>query len=574
MSMQSFDQFLLLEKLNKNVLSDAFNDPNFLVGIEFEMVFDFNKNGVPHEDYSNWANRFNKKVSYLLKESMKRYEPFVFSVMLKMLDEINRNMTEADKKRHLNKKIEAQLKKVFKIGDFVRWPNYNVNSLFEIAEQHINMSKFKPKIQEVRIKSWLKREIAADTEWNDLFVKKEAIVNYLATVKKKHWPSPQKFINVIIDGIIETMAETQADDGAIAYIERLLGIPLFGVNTTGEINPAENKKWVRTILQKTNPPFDIEKAHIGDYHSASSKSKNWRVETDSSLPEGGIEIISPPLPIKEAVVTIKKMFAWMEATGSQTTNATGLHINLSYKGKKTSDIDFLKVALFIDEGGIYKMFESRRNNTYAAAFFPYFTKKMENISALVVNKLNRDNVFMQDIVDFIHKRIKAPEFKYSAINSTNSERIEFRYLGGPNYHKKYNEVISNVGKFAAILKIGFDDNLFHKEYMKKLLKLQRVANANYKERTTEKSSIVLTRNLLRNIMKKPAIFTKDGIELYAYKDSFVAVKKLKKGIIKAVYGEVLRNAAEPEFKNYIDFLNKKVASGETKLDYVATVFSI
>ena len=211
----------------------------------------------------------------------------------------------------------------------------------------------------------------------------------------------------------------------------------------------------------------------GSYHSSTDYTK-WRIEDDSSLNAGGAEIISPVLPLKAGIKSIENMFDWIN-TYADTDSSTGLHINMSFKNYDMSKFDWLKLLMFIEEGAIYKEFEDRKGNSYARPVASYLEKI----------KSNPDDIGSKDYFKALGEGKKAGFQKikdkmgagkffgvnFSSISSGGSDgRIEFRYLGG-NYHKKEKEVIKQILRYAAWMKIALDPQYKRKEYLKKLSKV-------------------------------------------------------------------------------------------------------
>jgi len=69
--------------------------------------------------------------------------------------------------------------------------------------------------------------------------------------------------------------------------------------------------------------------------------------------------------------------------------------------------------------------------------------------------------------------LSGPKEKFFGVNTKNENRIEFRYLGGSKYHKKYDKIQTQIGKYSAYLKIALDPNERNREY---LMKLERLFN--------------------------------------------------------------------------------------------------
>jgi hypothetical protein len=109
---------------------------------------------------------------------------------------------------------------------------------------------------------------------------------------------------------------------------------------------------------------------IVGYHAVRQKEgdKYWKAEYDTSIAEdGGIEIISPPIPIVQWVDLCPKVLKWIDRVG-ETTENTGFHIHFGLKGVTdlSGILDPMKLILFVDEGYVWKHFDERKLSTYCA----------------------------------------------------------------------------------------------------------------------------------------------------------------------------------------------------------------
>lgn len=206
---------------------------------------------------------------------------------------------------------------------------------------------------------------------------------------------------------------------------------------------------------------------IGGYGSYSPKpgDRDWSIEDDSSLGEYGIEIKNPPIELPTFIKkTLPEMFDWIDDVG-ETDGDCGFHCHMSVKNPK-SELDYVKLILFTDEGWIYNAFTERANNHYNRS---------------IKDKLKTDNVITRkDMYDLFHKKkliIKANMLSnhYDAIREIDPEKghVEFRYMGGNSYHKKLKDVVATIGTYAHNLALATDPNYKRKEY---ILKLQRIFN--------------------------------------------------------------------------------------------------
>jgi hypothetical protein len=162
-------------------------------------------------------------------------------------------------------------------------------------------------------------------------------------------------------------------------------------------------------------PFDDYQ--IGKYHSADADSPFWRIEYDTSLlpEEGGVEIVSPKMPVREALKYMKGMFDFIKKHG-KTTSKTGLHVNMSYEGKSLSEIDELKLMLFMDEDWVWKKFPERIENKYAASNYDHI---IDSIKLGMIDKNPELEQISDKLIGKYKNTLKGPKEKYFGINTKN-----------------------------------------------------------------------------------------------------------------------------------------------------------
>ncbi len=211
------------------------------------------------------------------------------------------------------------------------------------------------------------------------------------------------------------------------------------------------------------------------YHGG-KKSKNWRIEPDSSLlTKDGFELITPRggLPLNNLFSITENVFNYIKENNKlYTSNYTGFHVNISIKNVDLKEnIDILKLYLFMEEGKVFKYFRSRENNKYTQKVLEDL-KKRKGILGSEISK--EYNIIMSDLKKLL------PDDKYKGINIRKLENnyIEFRYMGGQYYEEKFNQVRSQILDYCFFMKVALDPEYKWKEYM---LKLNRLINDLRKE---------------------------------------------------------------------------------------------
>jgi hypothetical protein len=192
------------------------------------------------------------------------------------------------------------------------------------------------------------------------------------------------------------------------------------------------------------------------YHQQDKNLTNWYIEPDGSLTsdnagDASAEIVSPPLPVDQAVDALKKFYALAAQHGLYTNKTTGLHINVSIPKK----LDLLKLAVFLGDQYVLKYF-GREANTYARSVEKHLGQEVQKNSDVDLIKLKR----MADYATSGHT---------SSI-SDNGKYISFRHAGG-DYLQDYQGVFNVMGRFVRAMIIASSASAYANEYRTKLAKL-------------------------------------------------------------------------------------------------------
>lgn len=207
-----------------------------------------------------------------------------------------------------------------------------------------------------------------------------------------------------------------------------------------EIEFFSNHSYYKTI-EKLNIEFNPIKIHgFRQYHPTfTPDDSNFILTPDLSGGQNMCEFITGPLNFFDARYTIIKMFKWIEQNG-YTNEKASIHFNISFddeSGKSIRHIDILKHILNVDEDEVYQYFPNRAESIYAKSIvdlIPFRGFSYNNISMNVVKN-----------------NMSIPLDKYYGVNynhlSGNSPRVEYRYIGGTDYHKKISLVCDFMTQF-------------------------------------------------------------------------------------------------------------------------------
>lgn len=192
------------------------------------------------------------------------------------------------------------------------------------------------------------------------------------------------------------------------------------------------------------------------YHSDfKPDSQNFKIEPDLSGGSNMVELVTGPMSYYEAKFYLIKILKFIQQYG-YTTEKASIHFNISFLGdadKDLNDLNMLKLILNLDEEEIYRVYPSRKNNVYAKTVkkvIPYKEYDFNNIP-----------------IDVVKNNIRMPDDKYYGVNflhvnnPKDSQRLEFRYIGGKDYEKNIGQILYFMDRFVVdvhnSIDTGFND---------------------------------------------------------------------------------------------------------------------
>lgn len=208
----------------------------------------------------------------------------------------------------------------------------------------------------------------------------------------------------------------------------------------------------------------------GGYHRAGRSDTAYSLEPDGSLddpkePEdGGLEFISPPMPIADLLDDLKKVKAWADKTGCYTNESTGLHINVSVP--QGAHRDYVKLALLLGDDYILKKF-GREANTFCKSSLAQ-VKQYANNEANARAVLDKMRTRLDSMASqAIHT---GNTNKYVSINNK-GDYVEFRSPGGDWLGDNFDQIETTLLRTVVALDASSDPMKYRKEYLKKLYKI-------------------------------------------------------------------------------------------------------
>jgi hypothetical protein len=206
-----------------------------------------------------------------------------------------------------------------------------------------------------------------------------------------------------------------------------------------------------------------DKAHSDFQPSA----EEFKMEPDMSGGKGLIELVTGPIPYRNARIMVIKMLKWISENG-YTNDRASIHINLSFDKQYLEDKDLvskmnvLKFILEFDEQQVYKFFPNREKSAYAKSI-KWIMPKWE--------------AFHFDANQIASNNFKFADTKYYGINFSKKEKnyLEFRYLGGGDYEKKSDDILYLTERFLMQMWKSCNDPRFTAENK---IELQKILNKN------------------------------------------------------------------------------------------------
>jgi hypothetical protein len=214
------------------------------------------------------------------------------------------------------------------------------------------------------------------------------------------------------------------------------------------------------------------------YHGGRREAGHYVVEPDGSLEgdnpgDGGLEFVSPPMPIDEMISDLNKVKAWAKREGCYTNDSTGLHINISVPNYTLAKLDYVKLALLMGDEYVLELF-GRSGNTYAKSAIGKIKTMLQRNPDIAPQVMDKMREHMEDIATkAIHS---GTTDKYTSIN-TKTGYIEFRSPGGDWLDANFDKIENTLLRFTVALSAAIDPKAYRQEYLKKLYKLLESSQA-------------------------------------------------------------------------------------------------
>lgn len=219
-----------------------------------------------------------------------------------------------------------------------------------------------------------------------------------------------------------------------------------------------------------------ESDHYGhSYHNI------WNVERDGSIPTVGqyayqVEFKSPPLPLKDTLDWIEKLFPYISEFAVAAAKEAGFHTSYSIQGVNIYQrTNFIKLLMMLGEPHMAEELD-RGGNHYTKQLLDAISKRIQENYKSYMTERGKAQYFK----DLLDNNIRWDEYfstvdRYFSINLMHARDnyVEFRLLGGKDYLHKVPQIKRMIARFAYALKIATDPRAYREEYSSLLYSLLR-----------------------------------------------------------------------------------------------------
>jgi hypothetical protein len=296
---------------------------------------------------------------------------------------------------------------------------------------------------------------------------------------------------------------------------------------------------IEDIADSLSRNLGVRAVASSDYHSTRRRPDLWIVEPDGSLSadeyeDTGLEIVSPPMPLPEALKKLREVIEWANGNGDAYTNdSTGLHMGVSIP-HKGGEVDYVKLVLFMGDKFVLDDFGRAANNYTRSALEKLQSvqrsrrAQMSEAQAKSMTGAEKTAAAMdlmrKNLIELAQRYVQEDvgQSKYTSAHIKDGY-IEFRSPGGDylSMDSRDEDALANTMlRFARAMYIAGRPDLERKEYSKKLYKLL----TGYRGAETKKSG--------RDTKYRTEIQTedsRDALELFArYTTGQISAEELKK----------------------------------------------
>jgi hypothetical protein len=212
-----------------------------------------------------------------------------------------------------------------------------------------------------------------------------------------------------------------------------------------------------------------------------------------------LEIVSPPMEPTQFFEAMNELFSYYTEHDYQTNGTTGFHVGISFNDKaRMSKLDPLKVMVFLGEDHLKSNFErvlSVGKNNIASRIDPLIKRLRDDYLHPWERTPKQDISRSKDlkkVMDYLSTMLGREmnnmgriQFKDNYGGGGGSEKsftvaffrmeksgyVEFRILGGNNYHQRPGDLRNAILRFVRVMLIASDENAYTREYHEKIARM-------------------------------------------------------------------------------------------------------
>ena len=528
-------QDYLNEKTSQKEFNDALKNRNINAGCEFEFYLDDDKRtgfSIDTREIDRLVRDSDRQIQRA-DDNINDYNDAMGDAQTEYVEAEEKRDELEEKKSDLELELEVMDSEQMDIDDSGSDEYYDLQDRMDDIQNQISDIRNEISDEEEIIRSW-----ESDEDQESLWARYEPGVSLRDLSSFKDLMDEMEeygFYSDMTDDEINQKLFDIFESGEEYTNSDMLWNELFGHYLDNLIDDIQN-----------NSGGDVDEEYIiNDLKYPCTTDNTWEIKPDGSLDDGGIEIATGIEQVSDLVEIIDDTFEWIEEVG-YTDNSCGFHVHMSMDTKH--EIDPLKLLLFMEEGRILQDFQERIGNTYAQSIKKGHFDKL--------SPFNKDDIVTLMKKSKLDKDMNTEKYLGIHLIDLEDNHVEFRYMGGKDYHKKFKETKAVVGNYAHWLSIACDPNYKKKEYIQKVNRMVNYFNYlyifNYLKvyTTTSKNFPMLELNVSLSKWKKLL-----DIELKPFRQTLKSLPKPKS--VKNTKSSISSASAIRAVDDFKDFLKKK-----------------
>jgi len=248
----------------------------------------------------------------------------------------------------------------------------------------------------------------------------------------------------------------------------------YMTTTGGDNEGGYSESSAQALADSLKSDLGVKIKVSGGYHSTTRDEHSWIFEPDSSLTADDsddmpVEIVSPPMPLKECLKKMEEFFAWAKSHDAYANSSTGFHMGVSLHTQFNDDVDFVKLILFLGDKYVLEQF-GRDSVNYCASAMKKLKNRIGNDRGTAI--ADAMTLMKKNLLELAHRSLASNQGfgKYTSINPKD-KYIEFRSAGGEDYFQDIDKLKNTLLRYARAMSIAGNPAADRNEYYKKLYKL-------------------------------------------------------------------------------------------------------